>query len=269
MPLYTLKEIDRLDLSLQVRVRMVPERVERFIALYLAGVDLHAIVVFDTETGLVLADGYHRVAAFRRIAGEPEAPERIPYVVHQGTRAEAVLHALSTNDTGSEPLTPEDRIHNVVRLWREHRITYPRARERAPAVVLSEDERYEVARRLREERDPPTWEALGAVLGHSDGSMVHRWMQRGYAGRRQKPDKQRQIMSTLERLAALADAVGKQRPDAWARALIGEHVEAYRKRTAPPPDLRAIEQRLRVLANAIEARADEYEAPHRYSEPPD
>jgi hypothetical protein len=46
-------------------------------------------------------------------------------------------------------------------------------------------------------------------------------------------------------------------------------VDAYRNRTDPPPDLRAIQQRLRVLADAIEARADECEAPHRYSDAPE
>jgi len=110
MATFTRAEIGRLDIALQVRLRMDAERVERFATLYLDGQDLPPVTVYDTDTGMVLTDGYHRVKAFRQIAREPGAPERLPYVLHAGSRAEARLHALSANDSGSLPLTPEDRV---------------------------------------------------------------------------------------------------------------------------------------------------------------
>jgi ParB-like chromosome segregation protein Spo0J len=51
---------------------------------------LPPVVVFDTPQGLLLADGYHRVAAARRAGAELIEAE-----VRRGTRADAMRHAVT------------------------------------------------------------------------------------------------------------------------------------------------------------------------------
>src|SRR5947208_12939427 len=70
-----------------------PDRVER----YRQSVDRVApVVVFDTEDGLLLADGYHRVAAALR-----EGREIIEAEVRSGSRHEALERALVRVKGGS------------------------------------------------------------------------------------------------------------------------------------------------------------------------
>jgi hypothetical protein len=63
------------------------ERVQRY-ANDVAG--LPPVVVFDTPQGLLLTDGYHRVAAARRAGAEV-----IEADVRRGTRADALRYAVT------------------------------------------------------------------------------------------------------------------------------------------------------------------------------
>jgi hypothetical protein len=61
-----------------------PERVARYAEDFDA---LPPVVVFETEDGLLLVDGYHRIAAAQRLGVVMIAAE-----VHQGSRADALRY---------------------------------------------------------------------------------------------------------------------------------------------------------------------------------
>ena len=63
---------------------------------------LPPIVVFDTVEGLLLADGYHRVAAARR-----RGLETIEAEVRRGSRHDALRYA-ATVGAGQHGISPED-----------------------------------------------------------------------------------------------------------------------------------------------------------------
>jgi hypothetical protein len=90
------------------------ERVER----YAADVDaLPPVVVFDTEHGLLLADGYHRVAAARRAGRDTIAAE-----VRKGRRSDALRHA-ATAGAATRGISTEEALAAIRRRtgdrWRE------------------------------------------------------------------------------------------------------------------------------------------------------
>ena len=91
-----------------------PERVES----YAANLDaLPPVVVFDTGDGLLLADGYHRVAAARR-AGR----EAIAAGVRKGSLSDALRYA-ATAGAASRGITTEEALAAIRRhsgdRWRE------------------------------------------------------------------------------------------------------------------------------------------------------
>jgi ParB-like nuclease domain len=63
-----------------------PARVQHYVD---AGDDLEPVVVFETATGLLLVDGYHRVAAARL-----RGATTVPADVRQGSREEALRYAV-------------------------------------------------------------------------------------------------------------------------------------------------------------------------------
>jgi len=76
---------------------------------------LPPVDVFETSEGLLLADGFHRVAAARRLGiAEIEAN------VRKGTREEAAEHAVIANTKNGEPLTADERNAGVRRLKQLH-----------------------------------------------------------------------------------------------------------------------------------------------------
>ena len=81
-----------------------PERVER----YRRSIDrLAPVVVFETEDGLLLADGYHRIAAAVR-----EGQATIEAEVRKGTRKEALEYAAAAGacQRGLSPDEVKDHI---------------------------------------------------------------------------------------------------------------------------------------------------------------
>jgi len=76
---------------------------------------LPPVDVFETPDGLLLADGFHRVAAAQRIGlAEVEAK------VHKGSRAEALEFAVLSNTKNADPLSPEERDDGIRRLKQLH-----------------------------------------------------------------------------------------------------------------------------------------------------
>jgi hypothetical protein len=70
---------------------------------------LPPVVVFETAEGLLLADGYHRVAAARRSGLETVEAE-----VHCGTRHDALLYA-ATVGAVQRGITPEEAASHIRR----------------------------------------------------------------------------------------------------------------------------------------------------------
>jgi ParB-like chromosome segregation protein Spo0J len=70
---------------------------------------LPPVVVFDTQEGLMVADGYHRVAAARR-----RGLEMIEAEVRLGSRQDA-LHYAATVGAAQRGISPEEAASNIRR----------------------------------------------------------------------------------------------------------------------------------------------------------
>lgn len=76
---------------------------------------LPPVTVYDTDEGLLLADGFHRLAAAIR-RGE----KKIEADVRKGTRADALEYAVIANTQNADPLTPDERDNGIRRLKQLH-----------------------------------------------------------------------------------------------------------------------------------------------------
>ena len=76
---------------------------------------LPPVDVFKTAEGLLLADGFHRIAAAERLGHA-----KIEAKVHKGTREEAAEYAVISNTKNADPLTPEERDDGIRRLRQLH-----------------------------------------------------------------------------------------------------------------------------------------------------
>jgi ParB-like chromosome segregation protein Spo0J len=83
-----------------------PERVARYAEDFDA---LPPVVVFGTEDGLLLVDGYHRIAAAQRLGAVMIAAE-----VHQGSRADALRYVTMTI-AGERGISADDAMNYVLR----------------------------------------------------------------------------------------------------------------------------------------------------------
>lgn len=94
-------DLDRLGLSLQVRIRLDLQRVEHLADLLASGVEIDPVIAYQTPLRLCLTDGFHRVAGFRRWAvqglGNPAAPMTLRAEVRQGSEQDARIHAATAN----------------------------------------------------------------------------------------------------------------------------------------------------------------------------
>jgi hypothetical protein len=110
--------------AIQQRVTLDSEKVAEYAELYANGHDLGRLVVFQTDGGWRLADGFHRLQAARRVG-----LDTLPCAVYHGTWRDAVLYATSCNLHG-KPLTNADKRKRVQTLladlewqqWSDHAI---------------------------------------------------------------------------------------------------------------------------------------------------
>jgi hypothetical protein len=87
-------------------------RVERYSQMLDA---LPSVVVFDTPEGLLLADGYHRVAASRRLGLETVEAE-----VRTGSRHDALRYAARVG-AAQRGISPEEAVSYIERYARDRR----------------------------------------------------------------------------------------------------------------------------------------------------
>ena len=96
--------------AIQQRVSMDREKVAEYAELYGEGRDLGRLVVFQTDEGLLLADGFHRLEAARTIG-----LHTLPCTVSQGSQRDAILFATSCNLHG-KALSNQDKRKRVTTL---------------------------------------------------------------------------------------------------------------------------------------------------------
>jgi len=97
--------------QLQPRVEMDQTLIDEYADAVTNGAKFPAVTVFQDSGEFWLADGYHRLAAFKKIGALD-----IPVEIHQGTFREAVLFSISANATHGKRRTNEDKRKAVMTL---------------------------------------------------------------------------------------------------------------------------------------------------------
>jgi hypothetical protein len=92
----------------QARAALSDTIIQEYAAAMARGETLPPLDVYFDETTYWLADGFHRVSA-AKIAGHTT----IAAIVHEGGKREALLHAVSANETHGHRRTEADRRHAV------------------------------------------------------------------------------------------------------------------------------------------------------------
>ena len=101
------------DGGTQSRTGLYLATVDDYAETMSAGVEFPPIVVYYDGSQYWLADGFHRLAAWKQIH-QDFVP--IPADVRQGTRRDAILHSVGANSTHGLRRTNEDKQRAVLRL---------------------------------------------------------------------------------------------------------------------------------------------------------
>jgi hypothetical protein len=102
------------DCGAQMRVEMRVETVNDYAADMLDGATFPAVILFDDGAELWVADGYHRVAAARKIEREAILAE-----IRQGSARDAILYSVGSNAVHGLRRTQADKRRAVERLLRD------------------------------------------------------------------------------------------------------------------------------------------------------
>ena len=116
-PVREVLSLDQLvtDAGTQVRSAIDDEVVDEYVQALADGAQFPPVVVFRADGAEMLADGYHRVFAYRK-AGRSE----IPADVYHGTREDALWFALGANRAHGQRLSGADKrraIELAYRAW--------------------------------------------------------------------------------------------------------------------------------------------------------
>lgn len=111
----------RTDGGTQPRAGLDAEHVARLREALIAGATLPALAVFHDGEAYWLADGFHRLAAWRETlaAGGVGAKEYIACQVQQGTRRDAVLYSTGANRAHGLPRSRDDLQRAIETLLRD------------------------------------------------------------------------------------------------------------------------------------------------------
>jgi len=102
------------DPGAQMRTEMRAETVNEYAEAMLDGADLPPVIVYHDGTDYWLGDGYHRVAAARKIEHETIKAE-----VREGTARDAILCGVGANATHGLQRTQADKRRAIERLMRD------------------------------------------------------------------------------------------------------------------------------------------------------
>lgn len=106
----------RVDGGTQMRTGLNEQAIKEYVDAIIEGDKLPDLVVFYDGSEYWLADGFHRIDAYRRVHG---AMYRLNVEVRAGTRRDAVLFAAGANAKHGLPRTPEDKQRAVDTLLRD------------------------------------------------------------------------------------------------------------------------------------------------------
>ena len=102
--------------GMQVRAHMCEETVKEYSEAMAAGANFPPVIVFHDGTGYWLADGFHRLEAWKR-----NGVETVKAEVKEGSRIDALKFAFSANNSHGLRMSNEDK-RNAVRMAYENRI---------------------------------------------------------------------------------------------------------------------------------------------------
>lgn len=111
MPKLTIREI-KVDPTVQIRRGNREDTVRRYMEAF---EELPPVTVFKSPEGLLLADGFHRMAAAQRLG-----LREIEAEVRKGTREDALEYAVIANTKNADPLNEEERNDGIRRLKQLH-----------------------------------------------------------------------------------------------------------------------------------------------------
>ncbi len=109
------------DGGTQMRAALDPETVQEYLdAMQPVGWgDFPVVIVYYDGKDHWLADGFHRVEAYRRAAANLDQPASVPADVRSGTRRDAILHAAGANASHGLRRTNADKRRAVENLLRD------------------------------------------------------------------------------------------------------------------------------------------------------
>ena len=114
-PRIELIALDRIgDCGAQMRAEMRAETVNEYAADMLDGAVFPPVILFDDGTTLWPGDGFHRIAACRRLKRTEISAE-----IRKGTARDAILHAVGANAAHGLPRTNTDKRRAVETLLRD------------------------------------------------------------------------------------------------------------------------------------------------------
>jgi len=111
------------DPQIQLSTRFVDSAtVRQYVAALASGAEFPPIVIYEAGGCHYLADGFHRVAAYR-FCGMAEVEAEI----RQGTKRDAMVHAATANATNGKPMSQKEKQQAGKRLlkltdWSDHEI---------------------------------------------------------------------------------------------------------------------------------------------------
>jgi hypothetical protein len=107
----------RANAGTQTRAAISEATVAEYAEAMIHGDKFPPVIVFQSEEGLILADGFHRVRSAKQAGFDTITAE-----IRQGTRLDALRYSLSANHTHGLRRTNEDKRHAVCvalrELWR-------------------------------------------------------------------------------------------------------------------------------------------------------
>ena len=103
----SISEIVR-DTSLQPRAQLDSGTIQEYADAIKAGAEFPPVDIWETPEGMLLSSGFHRVAAY-----ETAGVKNIPAEIHQGTRRDALWHAVGENKSHGNRRKPEDTARAV------------------------------------------------------------------------------------------------------------------------------------------------------------
>lgn len=92
------------DTALQPRAQLDSGTIQEYADAIKSGAEFPPVDVWETPEGMLLSSGFHRVAAY-----ETAGKKKVPAEIHQGTRRDAIWHALGENKTHGLKRTNADK----------------------------------------------------------------------------------------------------------------------------------------------------------------